>query len=79
MSEHKKNQISADDQKASSIAPDSSLTSVNDSKKKVHKAPKVKKPRKKGLPIAVDILIVVTLLAVIAGGYAWYLALHKAE
>ena len=67
MSDHKKNQISADGQKASSISPDTALTPVGESKKKIRKAPKVKKPRKKGLPIALDILIVIVLLAVIAG------------
>ncbi len=67
MSDHKKNQIATDDQKASSIAPEATLTPVSENKKKVRKAPKVKKARKKGLPIAVDILIVVVLLAVIAG------------
>lgn len=67
MSEHKKNQISGDDQKASSIVQDTSNVSVNEGKKKVHKAPKVKKARKKGMPIAVDILIVVVILAAIVG------------
>ncbi len=67
MSDHKKNLISADDQKASSISPDVALPSIGESKKKIRKAPKIKKPRKKGLPIAVDILIVIALLAVIAG------------
>ncbi len=70
MSDHKKNQIATDDQKASSITPEATFAPVSESKKKIHKAPKVKKPRKKGLPIAVDILIVIVLLAVIAGA-AW--------
>jgi len=68
MPDHKKNQISADDQKASSIAPDASLTPpVSETKKKIRKAPKVKKKKKKGLPIVLDILIVIVLLAAIAG------------
>lgn len=66
MADHKKNLISTDDQKASSITPDTTLTPVAETKKKIRKAPKIKKPRKKGLPIAVDILIVIVLLAVIA-------------
>ena len=70
MSDQKKNQIVADDRKASSITADANLTPANEGKKKIYKAPKVKKPRKKGLPIAVDILIVIALLAVIAGA-AW--------
>lgn len=67
MPDHKKNQISADDQKASSIAPEASLTPVSETKKKIRKAPKVKKKKKKGLPVVLDILIVIVLLAAIAG------------
>jgi hypothetical protein len=46
---------------------DTSNVSVNEGKKKVHKAPKIKKAPKKGIPIAVDILIVVVILAAIVG------------
>ena len=67
MADHKKNQSGADDQKASSIAQEQPSAPVTETKKKIRKAPKVKKPRKKGLPIAVDILIVIVLLALIAG------------
>ena len=63
----KKNQISGDEQKASSITQEQSSAPAAETKKKIRKAPKVKKPRKKGLPIAVDILIVILLLGVIAG------------
>lgn len=66
MADHKKNPVSVDDQKASSIAPEAALNPKGDVKKKVHKAPKVKKARKKGMPIVVDILIVCVLLAMIA-------------
>lgn len=67
MADNKKNQIIADDQKASSIAPETAAAPVVEVKKKVRKAPKVKKPKKKGIPLIVDILIVVLLLAVVAG------------
>ena len=67
MSDHKKNQISADSQKASSISQEQAVASVAETKKKVRKAPKAKKIRKKGMPIVVDILIVLSLLAVITG------------
>lgn len=67
MSDNMKNQIAADDQKASGMTPDTALTPVVENKKKIRKAPKVKKQRQKGLPIAVDILIVIALLAAIAG------------
>ena len=78
MSDHKKNLITTDEQKASSIAPETSLAPMGDSKKKIRKAPKVKKkPRKKGLPIAVDILIVVVLLAAIAGAVWGIYALNN--
>lgn len=63
MAEHKKNQVVADDQKASSLTPDAPATEI---KKKIRKAPKVKKPKKKGMPIVVDILIVLLILGVIA-------------
>lgn len=75
MADQKKSQVPEDAQKASSIAPETTLTPVNEPKKKIRKAPKVKKPRKKGLPVAVDVLIVVLLLAVIAGAvYGIYAA-----
>lgn len=67
MSEHKKNQVVADDQKASSLAPDAPATPAAETKKKIRKAPKAKKPKKKGVPIVVDILIVLLILGVIAG------------
>ncbi len=67
MYDNMKNQTIADDQKASGITPDTGLTPAGENKKKIRKAPKVKKPQKKGLPIAVDILIVFALLAVIFG------------
>ncbi len=66
MSDHKKNQTTEEEQKMSAT-PDTALTSVNDTKKRVRKAPKVKKPRKRSLPIAVDILIVVALIGLIIG------------
>lgn len=67
MADHKKSQVAADDQKASGTQQEQATAPVSETKKKVRKAPKVKKPRKKGLPIAVDILIVISLLAIIAG------------
>lgn len=67
MADQKKSQIPEDAQKASGIAPEAAPVPVNEPKKKIRKAPKVKKPRKKGLPVVVDVLIVVLLLAVIAG------------
>jgi hypothetical protein len=74
MADHKKTQAAADDQKASSITQEQTAVPAAETKKRVRKAPKVKKPGnkpgKKGLPIAVDILIVFLLLAVIAG-IAW--------
>ena len=70
MADHKKNQVSADEQKASSISPEMALITKGETKKKIHKAPKVKKERKKGMPIVVDILIVCVILAVLAGA-AW--------
>lgn len=66
MSDHKKNQTTADDQKASSITQEQPAAPAAENKKKIRKAPKVKKPRKKGMPVVVDILIVISLLAVIA-------------
>ncbi len=75
MTDHKKNQVSADEQKASSILPDATLTPVVESKKKIRKAPKIKKARKKSLPIAVDILVVFLLIAVIAGALGGIYAL----
>lgn len=66
MADQKKNQMITDDQKASSIAPDTTASSVSDTKKKIRKAPKVKKPKKKGMPLVLDILIVLVLLAAIA-------------
>ena len=74
MADQKKNQIIADDQKASSIAPEVPGAPVNTTKKKIRKAPKVtKKKKKKGLPVVLDVLIVVLLLAVIAGvGFGIY-------
>lgn len=67
MYDNMKNQTTADNQKASGITPDTGLTPVVENKKKIRKAPKVKKPQKKGLPIALDILIVIVLLAAIVG------------
>lgn len=67
MAEQKKNKAPADDQKASSIMPEAAVTPVGETKKKIRKAPKVKKPKKKGVPLVLDILIVVVLLAMIAG------------
>lgn len=73
MADNKKSQVPADDQKASSIVPEASLTPVTETKKKIRKAPKVKKPKKKGVPIVVDILIVLLILGVIAGaGFGIY-------
>ena len=69
MADNKNNQTHTDAQKASGVTPDTSLAPINTTKKKVYKAPKAKKERKKGLPIAVDIFIVLALLAIIAGGY----------
>ena len=66
MADQKKTQAVADDRKASGIAQEQPTTPAPENKKRVRKAPKVKKPRKKGLPIAVDILIVISLLALIA-------------
>lgn len=66
MAEHKKNQVVADDQKASSLVSDAPATPAAETKKKIRKAPKVKKPKKKGVPIVVDILIVLLILGVIA-------------
>ena len=66
MAEHKKSQIITDEQKASSISPEASLTPVSETKKKIRKAPKVKKTKKKGMPIAVDILIVLLIIGAIA-------------
>ncbi len=67
MADQKNNIIPTDDPKASSIAPEATLAPVSEPKKKIRKAPKIKKPAKKGLPIAVDILIVVVLIAAITG------------
>ena len=69
MADNKNNQTHTDTQKASGVTPDTSLAPIHTTKKKVYKAPKAKKERKKGLPIAVDIFIVLALLAIIAGGY----------
>lgn len=66
MADHKKILFLADDQKASGTAQEPAAASSAESKKKIRKAPKVKKPGKKALPLAVDILIVVMLVAVIA-------------
>ena len=77
MPDHKKNQMPADDQKASSIAPDAALTSAGETKKKIRKAPKVKKKKKKGLPIVLDILIVLLLLAMTAGAIFGIYSLGK--
>lgn len=78
MSDHKKNQITAEDQKASGASTEAAQSvAEKEHKKKIRKAPKVKKPRKKGLPIAVDILIVVVLLALIAGAVFGIRALDK--
>ena len=66
MADHKKTQVLLDDNKASSIAPELTTSSKGEPKKKVRKAPKVKKPRKKGVPLVVDILIVCVLIAVAA-------------
>ena len=67
MLDNQKNQSTADTVKASAVSSEVPVTSAGETKKKIHKAPKVKKTRKRGLPIAVDILIVVALLAIIAG------------
>lgn len=69
MADQKKNLTTADDQKASSISPDASLAPAGETKKKVRKAPKVKKKstNKKGIPIVLDILIVILILAAIGG------------
>ena len=77
MPDHKKNQISADDQKASSIAPETALTSAGETKKKIRKAPKVKKKKKNGLPIVLDVMIVILLFAVIAGAVFGIYSLGK--
>ncbi len=75
MADQKKSQIPEDAQKASGIAPEAAPVPVNEPKKKIRKAPKVKKPHKRGLPVAVDVLIVLLLLAVIAGAaYGIYAA-----
>ena len=65
MADHKRNQVLTDDQKASSIAPEQAPVAKGDSKKKIHKAPKIKKARKKGMPLVLDILIVCVLIAVV--------------
>lgn len=72
MADNKKNVPVTDDQKASSISQDASLVPVAESKRKVkiRKAPKVKKQKKKGLPIVLDILIVILLIGVI-GAAVW--------
>ncbi|MBE6675283.1 MAG: hypothetical protein E7594_00430 [Ruminococcaceae bacterium] len=69
MADQKKSLTTADDQKASSITPDASLVPAGETKKKIRKAPKVKKKNtnKKGIPIVLDILIVILLLAAIGG------------
>ena len=67
MADQKKNLPVADDQKAPAAAQEPAAASSAEPKKKIRKAPRVKKPRKKGLPLAVDILIVVTLVALIVG------------
>jgi hypothetical protein len=77
MADNKKNQIIADEQKASSIAPETPAAPVADVKKKVRKAPKIKKPKKKGIPLVVDILIVVLLLAVVAAAVYGLYSLGK--
>ncbi len=69
MAENKKNLPVTDDQKASSISPEASLIPT-ETKKKVRKAPKVKKQKKKGFPIVLDILIMLLLVGVI-GAAAW--------
>lgn len=66
MADNKKNLPVTDDQKASSINPEASLVPASETKKKIRKAPKVKKPKKKSLPLALDILIMVLLIGVIA-------------
>lgn len=70
MADNKKNLPVTDDQKASSINPEASLIPASETKKKIRKAPKVKKQKKKGLPVILDILIMVLLIGVIAAA-AW--------
>ncbi len=70
MADNKKNLPVTDDQKASSISPDTSLIPTTETKKKVRKAPKVKKQKKKGFPIILDILIMILLISVI-GAAVW--------
>ncbi len=69
MADQKKNLTIADDQKASSIAPENAPSPVAETKKKIRKAPKVKKKKqnKKGIPVVLDILIMILMLAAIAG------------
>lgn len=73
MADHKRNMVSSDEQKASSIAPEVAPGVKTETKKKIRKAPKVKKQRKKGMPIVVDILVVCVFLAVLVGsGWGLY-------
>ena len=65
MADSKKNLMPTDDQKVPGTLKESAQVSSAEPKKKIRKAPKVKKQRKKGLPLAVDILLVITLVAAI--------------
>ena len=70
MADNKKNMSVTDDQKASSFLPDAPVVPATETKKRVRKAPKIKKQKKKGFPIILDILIMILLISVI-GAAVW--------